>query len=267
MSETEGPRSGSVDTLVRYTVDGGVATITLDRPAARNAISTALVEQLSTALAAAEADPSVAVIVITGSDPAFCAGLDIKEFNELGRPPTGASELIRGAADITKPTIGAVNGPVMTGGLEFALGLDILIASERARFADTHAKVGLLPAGGMTARLPRAVGQRLAMEMSYTGRVLDADEALRFGLVTRVVPHGELLSAAHTMAATIAQRDVGLLQALKKLYLVSLNSACAEAVRHEVAAREARMRRGAQLVPHSDVVTVRRSNAEAGTDL
>lgn len=259
MSEPESAGSGSIDPVVRYGVERGVATITLDRPSARNAISTALVEQLSAALAVAEADPAVAVIVITGSDPAFCAGLDIREFNELGRPPTGASELIRGVAEITKPTIGAVNGPVMTGGLEFALGLDILIASERARFADTHATVGLLPAGGMTARLPRAVGQRLAMEMSYTGRVLDAGEALHHGLVTRVVPHEELLPAAQALAATIAQRDVGLLQALKQLYLVSLDSTRGEAMRHEVAAREARIRRGEQRVPQSDAVTVTRA--------
>jgi len=239
--------------VVRYVEGDGVATITLDRPGARNALNAALVAELDAALTRAEQNTAVAAIVLTGSDPAFCAGLDIKEFVELGRPPAGASDLILRVATLTKPTIGAVNGPVMTGGLELALGLDVLIASDRARFADTHAKVGILPGGGMTARLPRAVGQRLAMEMSLTGRVLDADEALRHGLVSRVVPHAELVATAVRIGATIAERDATVIRELKRLYRYSLDSTRADALEHEVAERDARRARGGQLVPQSGV--------------
>lgn len=242
------------EAVVGYVEAGGVALITLDRPEARNALNAELVAQLDAALTRAEESDDVAAIVLTGSDPAFCAGLDIKEFNELGRPPAGASDVILRVANLTKPTIGAINGAVMTGGLELALGLDVLIASERARFADTHAKVGILPGGGMTARLPRAVGQRLAMEMSFTGRVLDAEEALRHGLVSRVVPHDDLVPTAQRIGATIAERDPNVVRELKRLYRYSLDSTHAEAVDHEIAEREARRARGGQLVPRADAI-------------
>jgi len=244
----------TAEPAVPYAVAGGVATITLDRPDARNALNAAMVAELDAALTRAEADADVAVIVLTGADPAFCAGLDIKEFTELGRPPAGASDLILRVATLAKPTIGAVNGPVFTGVLELALGLDVLIASERARFADTHAKVGILPGGGMTARLPRAVGARMATEMSFTGRVLDADEALRFGLVSRVVPHDQLLPTAQAIGETIAGRDRTVMRELKKLYRVSLDTTLEQALDHEVAEREARRARGGQLVPSADVL-------------
>jgi enoyl-CoA hydratase len=249
--------------VVRYAEAGGVATITLDRPQARNAMNAALVAELDAALTRAEESPAVAAIILTGADPAFCAGLDIREFRELGRPPAGASDVILRVATLTKPTIGAVNGPVMTGGLELALGLDVLIASERARFADTHAKVGILPGGGMTARLPRAVGQRLAMEMSFTGRVLAADEALWHGLVTRVVPHNELLPTAREIGATIAQHDPNVVRELKRLYRYSLDATSAQALEHEVAEREARRVRRGQLVPRADALNPPRPSADA----
>jgi len=235
--------------VVRYAESAGVATITLDRPDARNALNRALVTELDAALSRAESDPAVAAIVLTGTDPAFCAGLDLKEFTATGRPPAGASDLILRVADLAKPTIGAVNGPVFTGGLELALGLDLLIASDRARFGDTHAKVGILPGGGMTARLPRAVGPRVAVDMSFTGRVLDATEALQHGLVSRVVAHDELLATAQAIGETIAGRDPSVLRELKKLYRVSLDTTLKEALDHEVAEREARRARGGQLVP------------------
>jgi enoyl-CoA hydratase len=240
--------------VVRYAETAAVATITLDRPQARNALNSALVTELDAALTRAETSADVAVIVLTGADPAFCAGLDIKEFNQLGRPPAGASDVILRCAALSKPVIGAVNGPVMTGGLELALGLDVLIASERARFADTHARVGILPGGGMTARLPRAVGQRLAMEMSFTGRVLDAGEALRYGLVTHVLPHEQLLPAAQALAESMAAHDVNVLRELKKLYRFSLDRTMDEALEHEIAERDARRARGNQLIPRADAV-------------
>ena len=243
--------------LVRYAVHGGVATLTLDRPESRNAMNAVMVAELDAALSRAEQDPDVAAITITGSDPAFCAGLDIREFNATGRPPTGVSELILRVPTLTKPTIGAVNGPVATGGLELALGIDILIASERATFSDTHAKVGILPGGGMTARLPRAVGPRLAMEMSFTGRVLDASEALAHGLVTHVVAHEQLLETAQAIGETIAAREPAIVRELKRLYRVSLEGTLASGLEHEIAERDARRARGGQLLPSSDRVRPR----------
>jgi enoyl-CoA hydratase len=242
---TEQPSAATV----RYAERGGVATVTLDRPHARNAFNAQLVTELDSALTRAEQAPGIAAIVVTAVDPAFCAGLDIKEFRASGRPPAGVNDLIERVADIRKPTIGAINGPVMTGGLEFALGLDLLIASDRATFADTHAKVGILPGGGMSARLPRAVGQRLALEMSFTGRVLSAAEAMHYGLVTHVVPHDRLEADAQAMGETIAARDPHILQELKRLYRVGIDGTLAEGLHHERAERDARRARGNQLVP------------------
>jgi enoyl-CoA hydratase len=236
-------------TVVRYAEHNRVATITLDRPAARNALNAALVAQLDAALVRAEEDPGVGAIVLTATDPAFCAGLDIREFNDTGRPPAGVNELIHRIPTISKPSIGAINGPTMTGGLELALGLDILIASDRARFGDTHAKVGILPGGGMTARLPRAVGQRMAMEMSLTGRLLSADEALQHGLVTHVVAHEQLLERAQELGETIATRDPDIVSRLRQLYRVSIDGTLADGVAHEIAERDARRAAGNQLLP------------------
>jgi enoyl-CoA hydratase len=230
-------------------VSDAVAVITLNRARARNAIDSALAAGLIDAFTRAESDPQVRAIVVTGADPAFCAGVDLKEFTRLQRPPARASEAIIMAGELTKPALGAINGPVMTGGLELALGLDVLIASERARFADTHAAVGILPGGGMTARLPRAVGARMAMEMSYTGRVIDAAEAARIGLVNRVVAHEDLLTATLAMAATIASRDPAVLRELKKLYQFGNAATLGDALKHELSERDRRRASGQALTP------------------
>jgi enoyl-CoA hydratase len=234
---------------VTYAVSDGVAVITLSRPHARNAIDSALAAGLIDAFTRAESAPEVRAIVVTGADPAFCGGLDLKEFTRLQRPPARASEAIVMAGQLAKPALGAINGPVMTGGLELALGLDLLIASERARFADTHAAIGILPGGGMTARLPRAVGARMAMEMSYTGRVIDAAEAERIGLVNHVVAHEELLPVTLAMAATIASRDPAVLRQLKKLYQVSTTVTMGAAMAHELQERDRRRASGQALTP------------------
>ncbi|MEV5559268.1 enoyl-CoA hydratase [Nonomuraea wenchangensis] len=232
-----------------YEARDGVAVITMNRPHARNALDSGLSTALVEALARAERDPRIAVIVLTGTDPAFCAGLDIKEFWDKGRVPVGASEAIRAAGALTKPAIGAINGPVMTGGLELALGLDFLIASQHARFADTHAKVGLLPGGGMSARLPRAVGERMARELSYTGRVVGAEEALRLGLVNRVVPHAELLPATLQVAGDIVSKDADIVRQLKRLYDVSVLTDAGAALAYEVSERDRRRAAAGDLVP------------------
>lgn len=201
------------DILLIDTTDR-VRTLTLNRPQSRNALSSALRDRFHAALADAEADQDVDVVILTGADPAFCAGLDLKEFG-TGAPLPDISPRW---PTMTKPIIGAVNGAAITGGLELALNCDILIASQQARFADTHARVGLLPTWGLSVRLPQQVGVGLARRMSLTGDYLSADEALRAGLVTEVVPHERLLPAARAIAASIVDNNQGAVRALLTSY-------------------------------------------------
>ena len=163
----------------------GVLTVVFDRPAARNALTVAMRQRLEELCAEVDGDDDIDVVVLTGTDPAFCAGADMKEIAALGRtlPPTDPGRAIRG---VRKPVIGAVNGPCVTGGLEIALSCDFLVASELARFADTHAHLGVLPRWGMSALLPRAVGVRWAKELSATRAVINPADALRIGLVNHV---------------------------------------------------------------------------------
>lgn len=189
--------------------DGAVAVLTLDRPRSRNALTSGLISALQQAFRDAEQDPSVHVVLLTGTDPAFCAGLDLKELAAGGEAfgigvPAPGIEPGRPWARMTKPVVGAVNGPAFTGGLELALHCDVLIASERASFGDTHAKHGLLPAWGMSVLLPAAVGRPTARHMSLTGTPLPAQDALRAGLVSQVTPHDELQPTARALARVIA---------------------------------------------------------------
>jgi enoyl-CoA hydratase len=211
--------------LVLVESQDGVATVTLNRPAARNALSRPLLRQLRATFAALGSDEGVGAVILTGADPAFCAGLDLKELSVssdlldgvegrtghdgqasrqpsdvTGQPPSSSSPW----EPIGKPLIGAVNGAAITGGLELALNCDFLIASERAVFADTHARVGIMPGWGLSVLLPERVGFTMARRMSFTGDFVDARRALECGLVTEVVPHDQLLSRARALAATIA---------------------------------------------------------------
>ena len=237
------PTSGDEQVLL-VSVEGGVATITLHRPRVRNALSGRLLAELTTAVAAAEHDESVDAIVLTGADPAFCAGLDLVDLasGRLGEafspdrslPPWLQTPLAAvDGSPRTTPLIGAVNGPAVTGGLELALGCDFLVASERARFADTHARVGILPGWGLTVLLPQAVGVRRAREMSATGNYVDARRALDWGLVNQVVPHGELLSTAQQLAADIASNDRRAVRALFSVYDAGTRSSGEQAWHHE----------------------------------
>jgi len=198
---------------VRYEVADRVATITLDRPEARNALNTEVLRLLPRFILEAEADEGVDVVILTGADPAFCAGVDLKEAAAGGQ---GDADAAIGAVvesrqgpfpPHTKPLIGAVNGVAVTGGLEVALGCDFLVASDRARFADTHARVGVMPGWGLTVLLPQAIGVRRAREMSTTGNYVDAQQALAWGLVNHVVPHDELLAFCAALAADIVSND------------------------------------------------------------
>ncbi|WP_299558627.1 enoyl-CoA hydratase [uncultured Mycolicibacterium sp.] len=191
-----------------------VRTLTLNRPQARNALSAALRQRFFEALRAAEADDEVDVVIVTGTDPVFCAGLDLKELGDSTELPDISPKW----PPMTKPVIGAINGAAVTGGLELALYCDILIASEHARFADTHARVGLLPTWGMSVRLPQKVGVGLARRMSLTGDYLSAADALRAGLVTEVVPHEQLLPTARRVAASIVGNNQRAVRALLASY-------------------------------------------------
>ncbi|MCV7332055.1 enoyl-CoA hydratase [Mycobacterium cookii] len=202
------------DDILLIETDERVRTLTLNRPTSRNALSSALRDQFFGALADAEADEGVDVVILTGSDPVFCAGLDLKELGGQSALP----DISPRWPAMSKPVIGAINGAAVTGGLELALYCDILIASEQARFADTHARVGLLPTWGLSVRLPQKVGVGLARRMSLTGDYLSAQDALRAGLVTEVVPHDQLLSAARGIASAIVGNNQDAVRALLSSY-------------------------------------------------
>lgn len=191
-----------------------VRTLTLNRPGSRNALSAELRSAFFRALRDAQNDDDVDVVIVTGADPVFCAGLDLKELGDTTELPDISPKW----PDMPKPVIGAINGAAVTGGLELALYCDILIASENARFADTHARVGLLPTWGLSVRLPQKVGIGLARRMSLTGDYLSAEDALRAGLVTEVVPHDDLLPAARRVAASIVGNNQASVRALLTSY-------------------------------------------------
>jgi enoyl-CoA hydratase len=196
--------------LVLVDVADGVATVTLNRPQARNALDSELIRALPAVMRELGEDDAVDVVIVTGADPAFCAGLDLKELASSGGNLTsddGGGWNRTFWPPLAKPVIGAVNGPAITGGLELALQCDFLVASERAVFGDTHAKVGVIPGGGMSILLPQRVGFAKATQMSLTGRFLDAVEALQWGLVTYVVPHDELLPFTRDLAGQIVAGD------------------------------------------------------------
>ncbi len=196
--------------VVLVDVSDRIATITLNRPEARNALNREVRTALPRAVADADARDDVDVIILTGADPAFCAGLDLKELG-AGEGGGGGDEgdaVLRGPIPATtKPLIGAINGVAVTGGFELALACDFLIASDRARFADTHARVGIQPGWGLTVLLPQAIGVRRARELSATGNFLHAETALAWGLVNHVVAHEDLIAVTRQLAADIVSND------------------------------------------------------------
>ncbi len=210
--------------LVLYDLKDGIAVITMNRPQAMNALSLALRAELAAAMRAADADPAVKVIVLTGAgDRAFTAGLDLKELGStpgaLGaaNPKSAENDPVLSMEACNKPIIGAVNGVAITGGFEVALACDVLIASTQARFADTHARVGILPGWGLSVKLARTIGVMRAKELSLTGNFLDAQTACAWGLVNRVVAPDELMPAALKLAADMASVPNDKLTAYKAL--------------------------------------------------
>ena len=213
--------------VVTFEVSEGIATITLNRPEARNALSSEVLRLLPQRMREADERDDVHVVILTGTDPAFCAGLDLKELGSTaGNLGSGSGADGRPNADgvrgpfpkLDKPLIGAVNGVAITGGFELALNCDFLIASEHAKFGDTHARVGVMPGWGLTVLLPQAIGVRRAREMSFTGNFMLADEALARGLVNHVVPHAELMPFTRRIALDIIGNDQPGVRQIRRTY-------------------------------------------------
>jgi len=209
--------------LVLAEITEGVATVTLNRPEARNALSGELTRLLEDTITDLDGRDEVNCIILTGADPAFCAGVDLKGLateqrsaqRERQREPVTHTGFL---PPHDKPVIGAVNGPTVTGGLELALSCDFLIASERARFADTHARVGVMPGAGLTVRLPQLIGVDRARRMSFTGDYIDAATALAWGLVVEVVPHDALMPRARELASSIASIPSENIREFRRMY-------------------------------------------------
>ena len=191
-------------------ISEGVAVISLNRPEVRNALNSQILRAIPEVIASLEENPEVDVLVLTGTDPAFCAGLDLRELGDTGGniEPEAQSSMSKGPfPERTKPLIGAINGVAVTGGLELALACDFLIASDRAQFADTHARVGVMPGWGLSVLLPQAIGVRRSREMSLTGNYVGAELAASWGLVNRVVPHEDLIRTVLELAADIRSNN------------------------------------------------------------
>ncbi|MEQ1889431.1 MAG: enoyl-CoA hydratase [Alphaproteobacteria bacterium] len=201
-------------------VSGGLAVLTLNRPRAMNALSMELRVELTKTIDRLGADPSVRVMILTGAGQAFTAGLDLKELGRGEARIAGAmddSNVLASMARFPGPIIGAINGAAITGGFEIALACDVLIASSAARFADTHARLGVMPGWGLSQRLSRAIGLSRAKELSLTGNFLSAAQAENWGLVNRVVAPEELLPAARALAQDMLSAIPEFLIAYKSL--------------------------------------------------
>jgi enoyl-CoA hydratase len=200
----------------------GIATLTLNRPESMNALSQGLRIAFTQAFTDLTTDPNVGVVILTGAGKAFCAGLDLKELSVAGINTQdsvigGPTDIIRAMEMFDRPIIGAINGTAITGGFEVALACDILVASPTARFADTHARVGVMPGWGLSQKLSRAIGVYRAKELSLTGNFLSAERAAEWGLVNRVVSPEDLLSTCRALAKDILSCVPEMVRSLKRV--------------------------------------------------
>ena len=220
------------DAVVLVDRADGIGTVTLNRPDKLNALNRELRLAFCHAMQDLRRDPDIRVVIITGAGRAFCVGLDLRELGtkSSGIRDEGNATFITVIEDMEVPVIGAINGFAITGGFEMALACDIMIAAEEAQFADTHARVGVMPGGGMSARLPRAVGIRKAKEMSLTGNYIAARDAERMGLVNRVVPRDQLIAAAREMATQITTANQTIVRQMKQLYDRTTRTTLADAM-------------------------------------
>ena len=193
-----------------------ISVITFNRPEAMNALNNQTRAEFASAIDEVTADDEIKVLILTGNGKAFVAGSDIKEFNKT--TPYAAHNIMRlgeMVEKLEKPVIAAVNGFCLGGGCEIAMGCDIIIASEKAKFGQTEINIGIIPGGGGTQRLPRLIGACRAKELIFTGDIIRAEEADRLGLVNRVVPMDELMPAAKELAKKIAAKSAAALKLAK----------------------------------------------------
>ena len=215
---------------------GAVGLITLNRPQALNALCDALIRELGQALDAFEADEAIGAIVLTGSDKAFAAGADIKEMQSLSFTDVYLGDFVKSWERVTlcrKPVIAAVAGYALGGGCELAMMCDTIVCAESAKFGQPEINLGITPGAGGTQRLTRFVGKAKAMDMILTGRMMDAAEAERSGLVSRVVPAAKLVDEAVKMAAQIAALSRPAVLAAKEMINRAYETTLAEGVRFE----------------------------------
>lgn len=227
------------DPILLVERQGAVALVTLNRPGALNALSRALRAEIVRVFTELKDDPEIRAVVLTGAGRAFTAGVDLKEAGQTGfalgvDEDAKSIDLARAMMAYPYPIIGAINGFAITGGFELALLCDVLLASENAKFADTHARVGIMPGWGLSQRLPRLIGISRAKELSLSGNYLDAETAERWGLVNRVCKADELVPAALKLAQEMATCPPGMLRGYKKMIDDGFGMTFAEGLKEEV---------------------------------
>lgn len=228
--------------------EDGIVTLTLNRPKALNALSRELRAELVKVLGHLAGDANVGVLILTGAGRAFTAGLDLKELGDtgFGRGATEAAvadgDVIHAMARCPQPIIGAINGFAVTGGFEIALACDVLVCSDQARFADTHARVGILPGWGLSQKLSRTIGIYRAKELSLTGNYLTAAQAAEWGLVNRVVAPDELLPTCRALARDMLSCDPTVMRAYKRVIDEGYATTFGEGVKLESEASRAHAR-------------------------
>ena len=204
----------------------GIATLTLNRPKAMNALSRELRLAIVKAFEMLQKETGTHVVILTGAGRAFCAGMDLKELSRTSDPlresePTqgsqGSMDIVQTMQAFDRPIIGAINGFAITGGFELALACDVLIASSEARFADTHARLGVMPGWGLSQKLSRVIGIYRARELSLTGNFLSAERAESWGLVNRVVPPDELVPTCRALANDMLSCVPEMLRSMKRV--------------------------------------------------
>jgi enoyl-CoA hydratase len=240
MTDTLHRSDGNGEDTVLLQVTDGVAVVTLNRPGAMNALSREMRRRLYQVMSAIRDDKAVKAVVLTGAgEKAFTAGLDLKELGSdsgmmaAATDPDPFSNPVNAVRSCGKPVVGAINGVAVTGGFEVALACDILVASTHARFADTHALVGIMPGWGLSQKLPRIVGSSRAKELSFAGRFLDAGTAQQWGLVNRVVEPADLVAQATALAEDIAFVDGDFLRGYRDLIETGYNMPFDAAIKHE----------------------------------
>ena len=239
----------------------GIATLTLNRPDQMNALSAELLHALADEIEVLRTENDIGVVILTGAGRAFCAGLDLKEMGsresrERRKRRPDPPQLLR---SLPQPVIGAINGVAVTGGLEISLSCDILIATPEARFADTHARVGLLAGWGLSQRLSRAIGINRAKELSLTGNYLSAERAYEWGLVNRIVSKEELLPTCEALARDMLSCIPEAMRQYKRMIDRGFDLALGDAMTYEV--EVSRMHRSP---PPEDVAARRAAIQERG---